>query len=187
MECRSCHYRQPIPLRGGGDTQSGVKPVFIKENGFDIAGPAWSFTPPEREFYVGAGLDEWDHERGDSPVLKDMAELDQAINLRVGGAWKLFVGTVFADFAQDVATHEGAQVKLRYPPSPRHAVQLGNALFVQSGGLFGNLVNSVTSGEGVVLRFSERGKVHICSRNPARLLPWCASTCLLESVMGFIA
>ena len=75
-------------------------------------------SPPEREFYVGAGLDEWDHERGDSPVLKDMAELDQAINLRVGGAWKLFVGTVFADFAQDVATHEGAQVKLRYPHHP---------------------------------------------------------------------
>jgi len=35
------------------------------------------------------------------------------------------------------------------------------------GGMFGNLVNSVTSGEGVVLRFSGRGKVHICSRNPA--------------------
>lgn len=34
------------------------------------------------------------------------------------------------------------------------------------GGMFGNLVNSVTSGEGVVLRFSGRGKVHICSRNP---------------------
>jgi uncharacterized protein (AIM24 family) len=32
------------------------------------------------------------------------------------------------------------------------------------GGMFGNLV---TSGEGVVLRFSGRGKVHICSRNPA--------------------
>ena len=34
------------------------------------------------------------------------------------------------------------------------------------GGMFGNLVNSVTSGEGIVLRFSGRGKVHICSRNP---------------------
>ncbi|MDQ5767099.1 TIGR00266 family protein [Thiothrix subterranea] len=35
------------------------------------------------------------------------------------------------------------------------------------GGMFGNLVNSVTSGEGMVLRFSGRGKVHICSRNPS--------------------
>jgi uncharacterized protein (TIGR00266 family) len=34
------------------------------------------------------------------------------------------------------------------------------------GGMFGNLVNSVTSGEGIVLRFSGRGKVFVCSRNP---------------------
>lgn len=34
------------------------------------------------------------------------------------------------------------------------------------GGMFGNLVNSVTSGEGVVLRFSGSGKVFLCSRNP---------------------
>jgi uncharacterized protein (TIGR00266 family) len=34
-----------------------------------------------------------------------------------------------------------------------------------SGGLLGSLVNSVTSGEGVVLRFSGQGKVLICSRN----------------------
>lgn len=34
-------------------------------------------------------------------------------------------------------------------------------------GMFGNLVNSATSGEGIVLRFSGRGKVHICSRNPS--------------------
>lgn len=35
------------------------------------------------------------------------------------------------------------------------------------GGMLGNLVNSFTSGEGVVLRFSGTGKVYICSRNPA--------------------
>jgi uncharacterized protein (TIGR00266 family) len=33
------------------------------------------------------------------------------------------------------------------------------------GGFFGNIVNSVTSGEGIVLRFSGTGKVFICSRN----------------------
>jgi uncharacterized protein (TIGR00266 family) len=33
------------------------------------------------------------------------------------------------------------------------------------GGFFGNIVNSVTSGEGIVLRFSGAGKVYICSRN----------------------
>ena len=41
------------------------------------------------------------------------------------------------------------------------AVATGN-----SGGLLEGLVNSVTSGEGVVLRFSGAGKVFICSRNP---------------------
>jgi len=33
------------------------------------------------------------------------------------------------------------------------------------GGMLGNLVNSATSGEGIVLRFSGSGKVYVCSRN----------------------
>lgn len=33
------------------------------------------------------------------------------------------------------------------------------------GGMIGNLVNSATSGEGIVLRFSGAGKVYLCSRN----------------------
>ena len=35
------------------------------------------------------------------------------------------------------------------------------------GGMIGNLVNSATSGEGIVLRFSGSGKVYVCSRNPS--------------------
>lgn len=34
-----------------------------------------------------------------------------------------------------------------------------------SGGFFGGLVNSVTSGEGLVLKFRGKGKVVVCSRN----------------------
>ena len=41
-----------------------------------------------------------------------------------------------------------------------------------SGGFLGNLVNSQTSGEGVVLRFSGRGKVYVCSRNRAAFRAW---------------
>lgn len=41
-----------------------------------------------------------------------------------------------------------------------------------SSGLLGNLVNSVTSGEGIVLRFSGAGKVLICSRNRDAFLAW---------------
>ncbi len=41
-----------------------------------------------------------------------------------------------------------------------------------NAGLLGNLINSVTSGEGVVLRFSGAGKVLICSRNRTAFLAW---------------
>ncbi len=40
------------------------------------------------------------------------------------------------------------------------------------GGMVSNLVNSVTSGEGIVLRFSGNGKVFICSRNRDNFLEW---------------
>ncbi len=39
-------------------------------------------------------------------------------------------------------------------------------------GMLGNLVNSVTSGEGVVLRFSGAGTVLICSRNRSGFVEW---------------
>ncbi len=41
-----------------------------------------------------------------------------------------------------------------------------------SGGFLGNLINSQTSGEGMVLRFSGRGKVYVCSRNRAAFKAW---------------
>jgi uncharacterized protein (TIGR00266 family) len=41
-----------------------------------------------------------------------------------------------------------------------------------SGGFLGNLVNSQTSGEGMVLRFSGKGKVYVCSRNRAAFRAW---------------
>ena len=43
------------------------------------------------------------------------------------------------------------------------------------GGFLGNIVNSLTSGEGIVLRFSGAGKVYICSRNRDGFLKWVAS------------
>lgn len=45
----------------------------------------------------------------------------------------------------------------------------------RSSGLLGNLVSSVTSGEGMVLRFSGQGKVVICSRNRGSFLQWLTS------------
>jgi len=44
-----------------------------------------------------------------------------------------------------------------------------------SGGFLGNLINSQTSGEGMVLKFSGAGKVLICSRNSASFMAWTQS------------
>jgi uncharacterized protein (TIGR00266 family) len=41
-----------------------------------------------------------------------------------------------------------------------------------SGGFLGNLINSQTSGEGIVLRFSGRGKIYVCSRNRNAFRAW---------------
>lgn len=41
-----------------------------------------------------------------------------------------------------------------------------------SGGFLGQVLNSVTSGEGMVLRFSGNGKVVICSRNRNNFTSW---------------
>ena len=40
------------------------------------------------------------------------------------------------------------------------------------GGMIGNLVNSATSGEGIVLRFTGSGKVLVCSRNRDSFVDW---------------
>ena len=45
----------------------------------------------------------------------------------------------------------------------------------QSGGFLGNLINSQTSGEGVVLKFSGNGKVYVCSRNRESFRSWVQS------------
>jgi uncharacterized protein (TIGR00266 family) len=42
----------------------------------------------------------------------------------------------------------------------------------RSSGFFGSIVNSVTSGEGVVLKFHGQGEVVICSRNRSDFVSW---------------
>lgn len=48
----------------------------------------------------------------------------------------------------------------------------------QRKGFLGNIINSVTSGEGMVLKFSGQGKVVICSRNRDTFQGW------IQSVLG---
>lgn len=103
-------------LFNGGDTSFGVRPTRLNKDGFYIEGLTLPVqSGPMHTLYVGVGLDEWDFERGDSDELQDMDELDRAINLRAGGAWKLPSAVLSADVAGDVAgSHGGLQTKLRY-------------------------------------------------------------------------
>ena len=45
----------------------------------------------------------------------------------------------------------------------------------QNSGFFSNLVNSVTSSEGIILKFSGKGKVVLCSRNRTSLFEYLAT------------
>ncbi len=40
------------------------------------------------------------------------------------------------------------------------------------GGMIGNMINNMTSGEGIVLRFSGAGKIYVCSRNRDSFVEW---------------
>ncbi|MBJ6610674.1 MAG: MipA/OmpV family protein [Candidatus Thiothrix moscowensis] len=99
----------------GGETSTGIAPATPDRDGFDISGLSVDFGQSETQrFYAGVGLDEWDHERGDSPQLSDMRKLDRAINLRLGSAWKLPSGVLNTEIGKDVSAHKGTQAKVRY-------------------------------------------------------------------------
>ncbi len=49
------------------------------------------------------------------------------------------------------------------------------SLSTNKGGIMSNLVNSVTSGEGVVTKFSGNGKIYVCSRNRGAFMQWVRS------------
>jgi len=42
----------------------------------------------------------------------------------------------------------------------------------QNSGFLGNLLNSATSGEGMVLRFRGHGRIVVCSRNRQNTVTW---------------
>ena len=48
------------------------------------------------------------------------------------------------------------------------------SLSTKKSGLMGNIVNSFTSGEGIVTKFTGEGKVYICSRNRGAFIAWMA-------------
>lgn len=50
------------------------------------------------------------------------------------------------------------------------------ALNTSKKGFFGKLLHSQTTGEGIVLKFSGRGSLYVCSRNKGGLLDWILSS-----------
>ena len=91
--------------------------------------------------------------------------------LVVGGFGSVFALTVSRDF--DVILDNAHVVawdsRLDYDISLRTS---------QSRGLLGTLTNSVTSGEGIVTRFSGEGKVYVSSRNMPQFIQHIASKLL---------
>ena len=100
----------------GGEKRLSLSPTRLKQGGLRLNGFAWPvYQPDDFKVYLGAGLDEWNYERDDSPELEDMNELDRAINLRAGIATTLGSGWATAEIAKDLAgAHEGLQAKVRY-------------------------------------------------------------------------
>lgn len=91
------------------------------------------------------------------------------------GAGKLAVSGFGSSFIIDVEpgkeiTIDNSHV-VAWDSSLHHDISVATQ---NSGGLLGQLVNSVTSGEGFVLKFSGRGKVVICSRSRENFASWLA-------------
>ncbi|MDO9104413.1 MAG: TIGR00266 family protein [Methylovulum sp.] len=89
------------------------------------------------------------------------------------GAGKLAVSGFGSSFALDVVpgkdiTIDNAHV-VAWDSRLHHEISVATR---SSGGFLGQIVNSVTSGEGMVLKFSGQGKVIICSRNRENFASW---------------
>lgn len=89
------------------------------------------------------------------------------------GTGKLAVAGFGSSFVLDVEpgkdiTIDNAHV-VAWDSRLHHEISVATS---SGGGLFNQLVNSVTSGEGMVLKFSGRGKVVICSRNKDNFVAW---------------
>jgi uncharacterized protein (TIGR00266 family) len=93
--------------------------------------------------------------------------------LEAGGQGQLAVSGFGSMFVLDVEPGKDAIIDnahvVAWDSSLRYEISVTTG---NSPGLLGNLINSVASGEGVVLRFSGAGKVLICSRNRDAFLAW---------------
>ncbi len=92
--------------------------------------------------------------------------------MEANGNGKLAVSGFGSGFILDVEPGKDVIIDNAHVVAWDSRLQYKISLPNQGGGVFGRLLNSVTSGEGIVLRFSGRGKVVICSRNRNAFASW---------------
>ncbi|MBK1721649.1 TIGR00266 family protein [Thiocystis violacea] len=89
--------------------------------------------------------------------------------MEASGQGKLAVSGFGSIFTLDVTPDRETVIDNSHAVAWSSNLQFEVGMPQTGGGFFGNVVNSVTSGEGLVIRFRGRGKVVICSRNRAVL------------------
>ena len=91
-----------------------------------------------------------------------------------GGTGKLAVSGFGSSFILDVEPGKDIVIDNAHVVAWDARLHYEMSLATQGGGFFGQMLNSATSGEGMVLKFSGKGKVVICSRNRSNFTSWIA-------------
>lgn len=96
--------------------------------------------------------------------------------MEAGGSGKLVVNGMGSLFTLDVVAGKPITVDNGHVVAWDSGLQYATTVATSgSRGIIGNLVGSMTSGEGVVLKFQGTGKVVICSRNSKAFSAWIRS------------
>ena len=92
---------------------------------------------------------------------------------KTSGNGKLAVSGLGTTFAMDVTPENPVIIDNSHVVAWDANLDYEISLSTQkSGGFLSNVVNSITSGEGIVTKFKGRGKVYVCSRNRDAFLQW---------------
>lgn len=90
-----------------------------------------------------------------------------------GGSGKLAVSGFGSSFVLDVEPGKDIVIDNAHVIAWDSQLHYDISVATQSGGgFFGQMINSVISSEGMVLKFSGKGKVVICSRNRGAFTSW---------------
>ena len=115
---------QSSPFKDG-DAVISVMPTTVQQNErFQIPGLSLPLrTSADVEWFIGAGLDDWDYKRGDSDFVAGMNDLDRALNLRFGTAWLMNNSSWAAEIDKELTAHHAIQAKIRATTNPYHLKQ----------------------------------------------------------------